>query len=82
MAIRLPDEARQHMIGSIQRFFEEQHGEEIGDLKARLFLDFCLAEICPTVYNRAIADAQAFITEHAADLEGSCWEPELAYWNK
>ena len=82
MAIRLPDDARQRAIGSIKRYFEDQHGEPIGDLKAGLFLDFCLEEICPTVYNRAIADAQAFIIERAADLEGSCYEPEFAYWKK
>jgi uncharacterized protein (DUF2164 family) len=82
MTIKLPDDAKQRMISSLKRFFEDQHGEEIGDLKAGLLLDFCLEEVCPTVYNRAIADAQAFITERAADLEGTCYEPEFSYWQK
>jgi hypothetical protein len=54
--------------------------EDAGDLKATLFLDFCLQEIAPSVYNRAIADAQAYFTGRVQDLEGVCYEPEFGYW--
>ncbi len=80
MAIELPREQREQMIASVKRYFAEQLDDEIGDLKAGLLLDFCLQEICPTVYNRAIADAQAWFLARVGDLEGSCFEPELGYW--
>jgi hypothetical protein len=48
---------KKQLIESIKRFFEEKLDEEIGDLKASIFLDFCLQEICPSVYNRAVIDA-------------------------
>jgi hypothetical protein len=47
--------------------------EDAGDLKATLFLDFCLQEIAPSVYNRAIADAQAYFTGRVQDF---CWSLE------
>ena len=54
--------------------------EEVGDLKAKLLLDFFLGELGPTVYNGAIADAQAYFQGKVADLEGSCYEAEFSYW--
>lgn len=80
MTIRLKDDIEKQLIVSIRRFFREEMEEEYGDLKARLVLDYCLKEIAPSVYNQAIADAQAFVQAKLEDLEGTCWEPELGYW--
>ncbi len=82
MAIKLAKETEDRLIASIKRYFDETLDTEICDMKARLLLDFCLKEIGPNVYNRAIADAQAFLTDRVADLDGSCYEPEFGYWNK
>jgi uncharacterized protein (DUF2164 family) len=51
--------------------------EEIGDLKAALLLDFILAEVGPSVYNQAIADARAFYEERAGDLAAVCYREEF-----
>ncbi len=80
MAITLPPETEKRLKASIQRFFAETLDDGIGDLKARLVLDYCLQEIGPTVYNQAIADAQAWMQGKVADLDGSRFEPELGYW--
>jgi uncharacterized protein (DUF2164 family) len=80
MPIELPKEAKLELVASIRRYFRERLDDEIGDLKAGLMLDFCLAEICPTVYNLAIRDAQAHLQARVADLEGSCFVPEQTYW--
>jgi uncharacterized protein (DUF2164 family) len=53
---------------------------DIGDLKAGLLLDYCLKEIGPVFYNRAIADAQAYFQERVVDLEGVCYEKEFTFW--
>jgi len=82
MAIELPNETRRALIASIRRYVAEAMDEEIGELKASLLLDFVLQEIGPTVYNRAIADAQARMQERVVDLDGICYEPEFAYWKK
>jgi len=80
--IKLDKESEDRSLASIKRFFDEQMGDDIGELKARLVLEFCLREIGPSVYNRAVADAQSFMQERVTDLDGSCYEPEFGYWKK
>jgi uncharacterized protein (DUF2164 family) len=80
MAITLTPEIKKQLVASIKRYFVEHLDEEIGDLKAGLLLDYCLQEIGPVVYNRAIADAQAYFQERAVDLEGVCYEKEFTFW--
>jgi uncharacterized protein (DUF2164 family) len=82
MDIKLPKDTEQKLAHSIQRYLTEHFGEEIGELKAQLFLKFCLQEIAPSVYNQAIADAQGYFQERAADLENVCFATEFGYWNK
>lgn len=44
MTIKLSKATKQQLIKSIRRYFEEKLDPEIGDLKASLFLDFCLQD--------------------------------------
>ncbi len=80
MAITISPEAKKQSITSIRRYFEEHMDQEIGDLKAGLLLDYFLKEIGPSVYNRAITEAQAYFQEKTADLDGACFEQEFGYW--
>lgn len=82
MDIKLPKDTEQKLTQSIQRYMAEHFGEDIGALKAGLFLRFCLEEIAPSIYNRAIADAQAYMQERVADLENVCFAQEFGYWTK
>ena len=52
MTIKLSKAKKQQLVKSIRRYFAEQLDREIGDLKASLFLDFCLQEICPSACSR------------------------------
>ena len=81
MPIKLQKESEQHLIDSIKKFFVEHLDSEIGDLKARLMLDFCIKEIGASIYNQAIADAQQYMNERVADLGGARYETEFDYWN-
>jgi len=78
----LSDETTGRVLASIKRYFTEQREEEIGDLQAKLLLDFVLAEIGPSIYNAAITDAQVYLRERVADLDGACFKPEFGYWPK
>jgi uncharacterized protein (DUF2164 family) len=82
MSIKLKKDAEKYLLGSIKRFVAENLDTEIGDLKASLFLEFCVREIGPSIYNQAIADAQSYIQEKATDLGGSRYEAEFDYWKK
>jgi uncharacterized protein (DUF2164 family) len=80
MTVKLSKDDEKRLIASIRRYFAENLDSEIGDLKASLLLDFCLREIGPSIYNRAIEDAQAYLQDKVADLENTCYEPEGVYW--
>ncbi len=82
MAIELPKEVEKQLVTSIKRFFEEKMEEEIGELKARLVLDYCVREIGPTIYNQAIEDSERYLQNKLSDLGGVCYEPEFGYWKK
>ena len=82
MAIKLNKEVEQRLLGSIQRYCAENMDEEVGELKARLLLDYCLREIGPSVYNQAILDAQAAMQDKVAEIETVCYESEFSYWTK
>jgi uncharacterized protein (DUF2164 family) len=80
VAIELDAETVKRLQASIKRYAAEHLDEEFGDLKAALMLDFVLKEIAPTVYNKAIGDAQAYFQARVADLEGVCYEEEFGFW--
>jgi uncharacterized protein (DUF2164 family) len=80
MAIKLSPEAAKQLQASIKRYFAENLEQDVGDLKAGMLLEYCLREIGPTIYNQAIADAQAYFQGRVTDLDGVCYEREFAYW--
>ena len=82
MTIELPKPARAQAIVSIQRFFQENMPEPIGELPAWLLLNFFVEEIGPAIYNRAIADAQARMEQRVGDLNGELFADEFQYWPK
>jgi len=82
MAITLDEQTQAYLLGSIRQFFAEELEEDIGDLKARMVLDYFVREVGPSVYNQAIADAQESLERAVSDLAGARYEPEFDYWKK
>jgi len=82
MAIELPKEARQEAIKSIERWFQEERGERIGNIAAGALLGFLLEEIGPSIYNRAVADVQERLGARIAELDIEIHEDEFDYWRK
>jgi uncharacterized protein (DUF2164 family) len=82
MTLKLADDTEKRLVGSIKRFFEQEMDEPIGELKALRVLDFFVREMAPSVYNQAVADAQAYFADRVADLSGSTYEAEFDYWSK
>ena len=82
MTIELPKDVRTEAIKSIERYFEVNMEERIGNIQAGALLAFFLEEIGPSVYNKAIADAQERMQMRAAELDIECHEDEFRYWQK
>jgi uncharacterized protein (DUF2164 family) len=79
-SIEISKQVRSAAIASIQRYFQENLTEPIGDLPAGLLLNFFLEEMGPAVYNQAIRDAQAHMQQRAADLDGELYADAFQYW--
>ena len=82
MTIELPKQKHTDAIASLQRYFEENLPEPLGDLPAGLLLNFILEEIGPAIYNKAIHDAQTRLTQRVADLDSEIYADEFQYWAK
>ena len=82
MDIKLSPDVEKRLRGAIQRFVAEEYGESVGELGAGTFLNFCLKELGPAIYNQAVADAQACLQERVTELENICFAEETSYWDK
>lgn len=65
---QLSKEQKDHMIELIQAYFKEEQGEEIGNLKAMLFLDFIIEKLAPEFYNLGVEDSYQYMTEKIEDI--------------
>ena len=81
MAIKIKPEIEQQLIGSLRRYWKEEEGEDIGELRAKLFLKFIVEEVGPSIYNQAVQDAQEYMQEKATEMEISCYAEEFSYWS-
>ena len=82
MTIEIPKEARPQAVASIERYFQENMEEKIGNIAASALLGFFLEEIAPSVYNRAVADVQERLRIRVDEVEIEVHEDEFGYWPK
>ncbi|CAB3934022.1 DUF2164 domain-containing protein [Achromobacter insolitus] len=82
MAIELERGVRDAAIVSIQRYFDQNMDERIGNVAAGALLGFILEEIGPTVYNKAVADVQERLQARVSEVDLEVHEEEFAYWRK
>ncbi len=82
MTIELTKEDRSQAIASIERYFRENMEEKIGNVAAGGLLGFILEEIGPSIYNKAVADAQERLQARVSELDFEVHEEEFSYWRK
>jgi len=82
MAIELPKELRSSAVQSIERYFQDELDERIGNIRAAALLNFFLEEIAPSVYNKAVADVQERLMQRVTEADVEVHEDEFAFWRK
>ena len=80
MTIELPREVRAEAIKSIERYFEVNMEERIGNIQAGALLNFLVEEIGPLIYNRAITEAQERMLMRVQELDVEIHEDPFRYW--
>ncbi len=89
MPIELPKDAKKEAIASIERYFQENMEEKIGNIAAGALLGYFLEELGPLVYNKAVADVQKQLQVRVSELDArvaevdiEIHEDEFQYWRK
>ena len=82
MSIELDKTQRAEAITSIQRYFDAELEQKIGNIQAGALLNFVLEEIGPSLYNRGVADAQERLRMRVDELDIDIHEDEFRYWRK
>ena len=82
MPIELPKETRTAAIASIERYFQENMEERIGNIAAGALLGYFLEEIAPLVYNQAVAEVQERLQLRVSELDIEVHEDAFQYWRK
>lgn len=68
--VEFSKEIREDLIRNIQAFFLQEREEEISEFQAGKVLEFIAADIGPYIYNQAIKDAHALLSNSIEDLYG------------
>ncbi|MEO3690705.1 DUF2164 domain-containing protein [Roseateles paludis] len=82
MAIELDREARAEAVRSIERYFEQELDQRIGNIAAGSLLAYFLEEIGPLVYNQAVAQVQERLLERVQELDLEHHEDAFQYWRR
>ena len=61
---------------SIKRFLAERFELELGSFEAQEVLELFIRDIAPYFYDKAIADAQAVLSDRFASIESDLWALE------
>jgi uncharacterized protein (DUF2164 family) len=82
MNIQINKEETAQLISSVRKYCREELEHEIGELQAKLLLDYFLKEAGPFAYNQGVRDAGQYLRERIEDLSGTCFQQGLTYWLK
>jgi uncharacterized protein (DUF2164 family) len=74
--LKVPREAKEEIIRSIQQYFNEDRDELIGHLAAENLLDFMTKKIGPFIYNQALMDARKMVNEKMLSMEDELYALE------
>jgi uncharacterized protein (DUF2164 family) len=66
--IIITNERREDMVDAIKIYFSEERGEEIGDLRAKLILDFTMEKMAPEFYNQGVSDSCQYMKNMIEDV--------------
>jgi uncharacterized protein (DUF2164 family) len=82
MTLALAKEARAEAIKSIERYFQENMEERIGNIAAGALLNFFVEEVGPVIYNQAVAHVQERLQARVSEVDIEVHEDEFQYWRK
>ncbi|WNC71660.1 DUF2164 domain-containing protein [Thalassotalea psychrophila] len=64
------------LVLKLQRYFEAELDQELGQFDAEFLLDFFAKEMGAVYYNQGLYDAQAILNDKVADISDAIYEIE------
>ncbi len=80
MSIKLDKADHAQALDSLQRYCAANLDEAPGRLQCEALLDFLLAEIGPSIYNRAVRDTQQRLLARVQEVDFEVHEDEFPWW--
>jgi uncharacterized protein (DUF2164 family) len=66
--IKMSKEKRKDMISAIKNYFQNERGEQLGDLASSLILDFIIEDLAPEFYNEGVFDSYKHMNNRIEEL--------------
>lgn len=82
MSIELSREARERAVASLERYFETELDQRIGNIAAAALLGFFVEEVGPLIFNQAVQQVQERLLERVQELDIEFHEDEFVYWQR
>ncbi|WP_371376143.1 DUF2164 domain-containing protein [Thalassotalea aquiviva] len=75
-SITLNSEQKQALVGKLQRYFEDELHQELGQFDGEFLLDFIASEMGSVFYNQGLYDAQAILSAKMDDISDAILQIE------
>ena len=82
MPIEFTPQENAAIVYSLKKYAAAELDQEIGDLQAKLLLDYIVKEIAPLAYNQGVKHAEEYFRARVEDLPATVFEPGLTYWQQ
>jgi len=82
MTIELAKDVHREAVSSLERYFQENMEERIGNIAAAALLNFFIEEVGPSIYNQAVSDVQERLQLRISELDIEVHEDEFSYWRR
>ena len=74
--IEFEKEERDSIVLQIQRYFDQELDQEMGQFDAEFLLDFFAEKIGPVFYNKGLSDARAVLESKLENIDEAIYEIE------
>lgn len=79
---KLTREQTNYLVLQVQRYFQSERGEELGNLETEELIAFFSRELGPFFYNQGVEDSRKLVVERMNALEDELYVLEQPVMNK
>lgn len=82
MSIELTREERERAVASLERYFETELDQRIGNIAAAALLGYFIEEVGPLIFNQAVQQVQERLIQRTQELDIEFHEDAFMYWQR